>query len=67
VDVEGRKPVLHASAIHSILRDNQPEESFSTKTTLLNAPKQRKSNPSPANRGVIVEGLRNFESPQKMN
>ncbi|MDR0590886.1 MAG: Asp-tRNA(Asn)/Glu-tRNA(Gln) amidotransferase subunit GatC [Puniceicoccales bacterium] len=41
VDVEGIEPMLHASAIHSILRDDQPGESFSTETALLNAPEQK--------------------------
>jgi aspartyl-tRNA(Asn)/glutamyl-tRNA(Gln) amidotransferase subunit C len=41
VDVEGIEPMLHASAIHSILRDDQPGESFSVETALLNAPEQK--------------------------
>jgi aspartyl-tRNA(Asn)/glutamyl-tRNA(Gln) amidotransferase subunit C len=41
VDVEGIEPMLHASAIHSILRDDQPGESFPAETALLNAPEQK--------------------------
>jgi aspartyl-tRNA(Asn)/glutamyl-tRNA(Gln) amidotransferase subunit C len=41
VDVEGIEPMLHASAIHSVLRDDQPGESFPVETALLNAPEQK--------------------------
>jgi aspartyl-tRNA(Asn)/glutamyl-tRNA(Gln) amidotransferase subunit C len=41
VDVEGIEPMLHASAIHSVLRADQPEESFSVETALMNAPEQK--------------------------